>query len=176
MYNDRKKATDCGRGPNRRQPQAGKIWLRKRPSVSVSGWTRVQTFPKAIPGCANNSYHYIHIYKYYTYGTHICIHNMDYQYAFLIDQSFTLFSMSMKCLNSEYIHWIILYCVYRPALEPESSSAVDNMVECPACRQYPVGCIRIPPTARCPLTGELDNLTCQPCIDSGRAVLWMWSV
>ena len=67
--------------------------------------------------------------------------------------------------------------VCRLVWESESLSAKGNMVECPTCREwYHVGCIRIPPTARCPLTGELDNFTCRPCIDRGKAVLWIWSV
>ena len=69
------------------------------------------------------------------------------------------------------LYYLQVYCICRMPWNP-NGKAKEDMVECPECHEwYHKGCVRIPPTAYCPITGNIENYTCRPCIERGVAVL-----
>ena len=70
------------------------------------------------------------------------------------------------------IYYFQVFIVYSEYYGIRMAKLMKTWQECPECHEwYHKSCVRIPPTAYCPITGDIDNYTCRPCINSAVAVL-----
>ena len=143
----------------------------------VVNWYKKTLIKYSITSSAPSPSHYLIQLIYYTLRHHLCRshwiqaqrpQNMDFSIIIL-----STLSNQKSCAVSNYenLSYFQVYCTCRMPWNPNGSEKED-MVQCPECGEwYHKGCVRIPPTAYCPITGAIENYTCRPCIDRGVAVL-----